>query len=446
MTVANDKPCQGKIERALAAKVSGGDLSLPAYPAVVMRLRALLSEDNFDAAGLAAVVQADSALAAAVVRSANAAARAAAQPVVSLRAAIGRVGVKQLAAFALASSLGRRAGAAGPLSTLRFRIWRDGLIVAHLARILGPLRRVDAEEAFLAGLLHNFGRVVVVAAIEELIAVDPTIPPRAGTEWRWLVASHASAAGLALARAWRLPEQLCEVIAGGHGRQLQGTAPLVELVGLAEAVTQLLAQRSHLTLEDLAALPWRSASEKEAIWAAIEVLPAQVAAYAQDASAPPPSHITPAGEEFAAETDFEVPVGLRLGTRLVEYVASRVRPDGLHLFGATSQNESALVQLVVEPQGAALVLWCNVVRCEQLSGGYRLQLCPFGVTPSLRSQWLAFLRKAGQLPDGLARPDEVAEEVAPRAQEARVARAPATASQARRGEEKKGFFKRLLGR
>jgi HD-like signal output (HDOD) protein len=140
-----------EVETMLKART----LALPAWPAVAIKLQRLVSSDNFGLSDLAKLVEADQALAAVTLRTANSAFYRASAPVTTLPQAISRVGARELSNIAIASTLGAQAGAPGPLASLRKESWRKSLVGAAFAQVLARGRGLDPGEAFLAGLLDR---------------------------------------------------------------------------------------------------------------------------------------------------------------------------------------------------------------------------------------------------------------------------------------------------
>src|SRR5262249_52611992 len=152
---------------------------------------------------LAKVVQSDQALTAAVLRYANSARNGAGgAPILSLDRAITQIGAKETVRCAIAGSLGAAATMPGPLVGLRHKVWKDALLCANLAQELASIRGLTPETAFLAGLLHDFGKIVLLAALDQK-GSEPAMLPEA--KWFELVERFHVEAGLRAAREWKLP-------------------------------------------------------------------------------------------------------------------------------------------------------------------------------------------------------------------------------------------------
>src|SRR5262249_35460160 len=146
-----------------------------------------------------------------------------------------QIGPKETVRCAIAGSLGFAATIPGPLVGLRHKVWKDALLGANIAQELASLRSLVPETAFLAGLLHDFGKIVLLAALDPNRA-EPVLLPEA--KWFELVDRFHVEAGLRAAREWRLPSPIVDVIRGHHGAPLMqdGHRRLVTVVQIADQI------------------------------------------------------------------------------------------------------------------------------------------------------------------------------------------------------------------
>ncbi|SER37917.1 HD-like signal output (HDOD) domain, no enzymatic activity [Nitrosomonas sp. Nm51] len=111
----------------------------------------------------------------------------------------------------------------GPLG--RVRLWKDALQCAQLCRQLCRLMKkeqcIDPDLAYLGGLLHNFGYLLVghvcpreFASLNEMMAHNPEQDIRP-LELQQFGITH-DLVGLYLLKAWRLPEEVIMMAAKHH--------------------------------------------------------------------------------------------------------------------------------------------------------------------------------------------------------------------------------------
>ena len=425
----------------LAERVTSGRFAIPPCPEVALKLQQLV-RDQAAISQLSAVIGADAALTATLLRRANAAEFAAQQPVVALGPAISRVGTREIVTLALASSLSGRFLVDGPLVSLRLQRWRDSLLAAQLARRLAELRGVAVDEAFVGGLLADLGALVAICVLEEIIGDERTAIELDPAAWARLIALHTVPIGLTIARSWNLPPAIAAVMEARDAPP--GTAidsrSLPQLVLLAGRVAALLSTQPTVDARDLRRLPHLEAGEEEALLALIAGLAQQIERHC----APPTMHEgAPSAVSSPAPAapllTLDLSVALEQSQKVIPCMALELSAEGVLLTSPARYAERSLVKLrVTRPeQTEPSELWGEVMSSTAEREGYRIDVRPFGATPSLRARWSTVL--APDDPPGNADLAEEAHETL--AQPSKPA--ARYAGQARR-EPPKGFFRRLF--
>ncbi|MEW6251655.1 MAG: HDOD domain-containing protein [Planctomycetota bacterium] len=194
---------------------------LPTLPAVAVRLFQLTGADEAGAADLIQVLRADQSLTARILTVAASAAYGG-REVSTLERAVPLIGFAGVRSIVLAASVfevfGRRPARGGAAFDVS-EFWKHALAVACAARRLAALRAELAlypEDAFVAGLLHDLGKVALSAvfpkAYERAAAqANQTHGDIADSERACLGTDH-TVAGRRLAERWRLPRDLQEAI------------------------------------------------------------------------------------------------------------------------------------------------------------------------------------------------------------------------------------------
>lgn len=196
----------------LAAAIGRGSVELPAWSQMTERARAALEDESLDDDRLAKLLAAEAGLAVRVLTIANAAMFAAGGArTADLKLAVMRLGRDCLRSAVYAYALAQLRHAPRLLAVreeLR-ALWRESTAVATLARLVAiETHRVDPDEALLAGLLHNIGKLALLGHLDRAPPPLRAAPARTAL----LIAWHARI-GLALALNWRLPESVCTAIA-----------------------------------------------------------------------------------------------------------------------------------------------------------------------------------------------------------------------------------------
>ena len=127
-----------------------------------------------------------------------------------------------------------------------YRAFRHSLATALFAQEVARAARVDTEEAFLAGLLHDIGRPVLLQAVADLHTDSRLVDTPAVMA---AVAELHAQVGELLARKWNLPTRVCDAIAFHHEPFSSPSNALPLLVSLADdlSASVLDAKAAHAT-------------------------------------------------------------------------------------------------------------------------------------------------------------------------------------------------------
>jgi HD-like signal output (HDOD) protein len=261
-----------ELDRAVEELVARDAVRLPPYPAIALRIQELAHGGDYGLDELARLVRSDPVLAADLLRVANSAYYGG-ERVTSLERAVILLGVAHVQRLALASALGTHALARGPLAPLRRDAWTDALSSAVVCRALARARQLPHEDGFTCGLLHDFGRVVAVAAIERVAAGSRAMPARF---WERVVDRHHVRLGEIVAERWNLPGLVADAIRLHHGDD--ANAPeMVEVVRISDAAVRLLGERAGASASDLARIGSLGQAETAALARTLRAVPAYVA-------------------------------------------------------------------------------------------------------------------------------------------------------------------------
>lgn len=229
---------------------------LPAMPAVAARILSLVADPMCTAKQLAELIEMDPSLAAQVIRYARSSFFGYRGSVDSIQIAITRVlGFDIVYNLAVGIAAGRvfRLPGEGPLGLNAF--WRHAVYTAALAQTLArhmpESLGVKPGTAYLAGLLHNFGILLLghmfppeYAFLNKLVAAYPDLPLPVierrllgmGGAQKLISLGHAQM-GARLMHHWNLPAEVVAATEHHHDADYQGAcAPYVQLINLVNAI------------------------------------------------------------------------------------------------------------------------------------------------------------------------------------------------------------------
>lgn len=248
----------------------------------------------------------------------------------------------------------------------------------------------------MAGLLHDFGAVVVVACLEE-ISASRELPTLAEGTWREVIQNFHIDFGMVVASRWKLPEALTEVMASHHHPDacLRPYRPLVQLVALVDQVVAALDEPPVDGQHMLDGVPGIESADRTLIAALLPKLEETLASFescmpARGALREVPSKVAREVEPPAGSwpVDFEV----ELATIDKPLRACAMAPNSLTVRSPTPlrPNWLARLTLIVPPEAASLLV--NVKGCEPVGdGGFLVTMQPFGLDGPPKSVWLQLL-------------------------------------------------------
>jgi HD-like signal output (HDOD) protein len=200
--------------------------ALPTAPRVALRLVRTFEAEDVDLTEIAEEIETDPALTARVLQQANSSLFRLMRPVATVRDAVMVLGLNKVRALVLAMAMNNSFKGVEGLDLEVF--WRYSLCTATLARYICQPLRLDENIAFTAGLLHGVGELVMHMGMpvymQQLDAGLPLLDLERARRQKEALGYSYAAVGAELAREWRLPKALVEVI-GQHDRPLEADPP-----------------------------------------------------------------------------------------------------------------------------------------------------------------------------------------------------------------------------
>lgn len=240
--------------QSFAARLDGRIAKLPPLPEALRAVWQALDKENLSITQCVRLIEQDSVLAGRTLRMANSAFYGLAGRVARIGDAVNLLGLRAMGSMLAAVSIGDALKpAAAPAGWSLRGYTRHAVAAAVAARALAPRLGVDAEQAFLAGLMHDIGQLVLVsqfateAAAVRAHAQAGDLPSHLA-EQAVLGMDHAEI-GARLARHWRFPALISEAMANHHqpGGALMdgvdgvdGVADLTVLIHVGDAMAHAL--------------------------------------------------------------------------------------------------------------------------------------------------------------------------------------------------------------
>jgi len=188
---------------------------LPSAPKAFQEILACLQQPTASVADAARIIGRDVAMTANVIKLVNSAFFGSRQPITTASRAVAYLGLDTLGALVLGHSAFKSAETTGIAGFSLERLWQHSLDTAAAARIVALYEKLSparAEEAFLAGMLHDVGKVVF--ATRPAAAADD--PAASLAETIAQMEAHHAEVGAYLLGLWGFPNSIVEAVAFHH--------------------------------------------------------------------------------------------------------------------------------------------------------------------------------------------------------------------------------------
>lgn len=192
-----------------------GKFQLAPLPAIAYRILEVTNDDDADPRRLTDLIENEPAVSSAVLRIANSATFAGMPALARIDSAIARLGLQEVGLVATAAiHKGRFDHNSPERQKLMLTLWTHSITVALGARRLAASTGVDASEAFLGGLLHDVGRLLVLQGVDAFERAHKTSTP-ADSLLDLMEVLHARLGHRVLA-SWRMAPPVCDVALRHH--------------------------------------------------------------------------------------------------------------------------------------------------------------------------------------------------------------------------------------
>lgn len=231
----------------LEHNLAGGRLELPSLPEVALKIRSALADENVSLGEIARLIGTDPALAARMLRVANSAMfYRGSRPITNLKDAVSQLGQKMVRNVALSFAAQQVFIGYGHrlLHDVVGAVWRHSVHAAVVAHMLARVRtKLNADEAFLAGLLHEVGKLYILMRAKddaETILGDPG--------FRSVLAAWHPRVGRAVIESWELSSELATAV--GEHLSVSLAAPDPPTMAAVVAVANYLVEHSEAACAD----------------------------------------------------------------------------------------------------------------------------------------------------------------------------------------------------
>jgi HD-like signal output (HDOD) protein len=199
--------------------LSSNTLELPVFHSVSLKLQQMLAKGNYSINEVIEVISEDQALASKILRVANSPFYSGLSKVSTIRDAIVRLGAQEVANFTMMASQQDFYRSDNDLLNRNMHIlWNHALGCAIGTKWLATKVGYKdlAQEAFLAGLLHDIGKLFLLKVLDELAGTAQLSISLSGALIQEVLDSLHTQQGHLLMQKWNLPEIYCQIVLNHH--------------------------------------------------------------------------------------------------------------------------------------------------------------------------------------------------------------------------------------
>ncbi len=217
---------------------------LPMLPDVAKEMLSDLNNEDISLDAIVEKVSLDQALAAKVLRLANASIYGANSKVVTIQQAVAMLGIKNLKNLIRLSIFTRHLPTAACRGFDNQAFWRHNLATAICSELISRTLHMKHDFAFTAGLLHDIGRLVLVSRFPKKYAEVIAAAKKSDTSLleaeRIILGVDHVAVGLVLALQWNFSDAIQDGIRGHHEPDDKDLNAVASIVHVANSIVHAL--------------------------------------------------------------------------------------------------------------------------------------------------------------------------------------------------------------
>ncbi len=195
----------------LATDISSGEFELPSWPEIVVQIKRALENDECSVEQIVRLIGSEPVLAAQLLKVVNSDLnQGGREPIRDLRTAVSRLGCNtaRSVAISLATAQSCHSQDMRPVKPYLAELWQHSVQVAAIAYILAKqYTKISPDEAHLAGLLHNIGKLYVLMRIQD----NPVFIDNERTLQEIMDAWHTTIGG-EIIESWKFSEELAAAV------------------------------------------------------------------------------------------------------------------------------------------------------------------------------------------------------------------------------------------
>lgn len=234
----------GSIGGAILEAMSQAIEKLPVLPDISQRVMALLRDPETSMKDVANLVRQDQVIALSIMRMANSAMYGGLTEIKDMNSACARLGMKTIANVVQTVATNNLFVTGDKrLKSFMQRIWRHSIATAHCANTIAvQMSEPRSEVLFLAGLIHDIGKVLILDIITGQYAGTISQLRVTPELFREVIDSFHPLLGLHVAQQWNLPPEFGAIVYFHHTPSAsphEEWTPMCHTVALANLISKV---------------------------------------------------------------------------------------------------------------------------------------------------------------------------------------------------------------
>lgn len=213
-------------------------LNLPMFHPIALKLQSLLNAKEFTIEQVVGLIIKDQALTSQILRLANSAFFSGLSKVTTITEAVVRLGAKEIANVAMMAS---QQNSYNSFTIPEFKtqsqlLWKNAIGCAIGTRWLTEKTGYKqlAQEAFIAGLLHDIGNLLILKVMEGVVLSEKQTRVVSNELMTEIMEAMHTDSGYQLMQKWNLPDVYCLVVRDHHKEQTDTNNVLLSMVRLVD--------------------------------------------------------------------------------------------------------------------------------------------------------------------------------------------------------------------
>lgn len=213
----------------IQAEVDTGRLILPTLPEIALQVKSAVEEDEASVESISKIISTDIALSARIIQVANSPLYRGLSDTTSIDRAVSRLGLRTIKYLVTSIVMQQIFAPTSDALEDHFReSWQESKTVASVSSALTSFaKHLSKEEAFLAGLVHQIGKLPILTVAENMPAFRDS-PARLAN----LLRKAHQPIGKMILESWGFPQEICDIplIYGDLERTHDGKADYGDIV------------------------------------------------------------------------------------------------------------------------------------------------------------------------------------------------------------------------